>query len=355
MAIAPVVDSQEVQAFVGKVLNDSSAALVTTLAAIGDRLGLFKSLATGGPATSAELATRAGINERYAREWLGGMTTAGYLRHDPGTNRFALPAEHAAALADEGGPFFFGGIHEMLLSFANVVDPITEAFRRGGGVPQSAYGERFWEGMERFSGSWYDHQLVQAWLPAMPDVQAMLTRGAEVADVGCSRGRALIRMAEAFPKSRFVGYDIFAPSIEAARANARRAGVEDRVRFEVRDASAGLPRTFDVISTFDVIHDAADPLGLLRSIRQGLNAGGIYVCLDINCADSLEGNAGPLGAMFHGISVLYCMTTSLANGGAGLGTLGLHEHRLREYATVAGFKEVRVAFHDLFNNLYELR
>jgi 2-polyprenyl-3-methyl-5-hydroxy-6-metoxy-1,4-benzoquinol methylase len=355
MAIAPVVDAEKVEAFVGKILNDSSAALVTTLAALGDRLGLFKTLATGGPATSAELAARAGINERYAREWLGGMTTAGYLTHDPDTGRFVLPPEHAAALAEEGGPFFFGGVYEMLLSFSNIIDPLTEAFRRGGGVPQSAYDERFWEGMERFSAGWFDNQLAQAWVPAMPDVQAKLERGADVADVGCGRGRALVRLADAFPASRFVGYDVFGPSIESARANARRAGVEARARFDVCDVSEGLPRQFDVITTFDVVHDAVDPLGLLRSIREGLRPDGIYVCLDINCSESLEGNSGALGAMFHGVSVLYCMTTSLANGGAGLGTLGLHEHRLREYATVAGFRDVRVAFQDPFNNLYELR
>jgi 2-polyprenyl-3-methyl-5-hydroxy-6-metoxy-1,4-benzoquinol methylase len=355
MTIAIVVDAEKVEAFVGKILNDSSAALVTTLAALGDRLGLFKTLATSGPATSAELAARAGINERYAREWLGGMTTAGYLTHDPDTGRFALPPEHAAALAEEGGPFFFGGVYEMLLSFSNIIDPLTEAFRRGGGVPQSAYDERFWEGMERFSAGWFDNQLVPMWIQAMPDVQAKLARGADVADVGCGRGRALVRLAEAFPASRFVGYDVFGPSIESARANARRAGVEDRVRFEVCDVSEGLPRQFDVITTFDVVHDAVDPLGLLRSIREGLKPDGIYVCLDMNCSESLEANNGAIGAMFHGVSVLYCMTTSLANGGAGLGTLGLHEHRLREYATVAGFRDVRVAFQDPFNNLYEVR
>jgi SAM-dependent methyltransferase len=153
-----------------------------------------------------------------------------------------------------------------------------------------------------------------------------------------------------------VGYDAFSPNVEAAQSAAVRASLADRVRFEVRDVAAALPQSFDVITTFDVVHNAVDPLGLLRAIRDSLAPEGIYACLEMNCADRLEDNNGPIGALFHGISTLYCMTTSLANGGAGLGTLGLHERRLREYASVAGFDGgVRLAFQDPFNKLYELR
>jgi SAM-dependent methyltransferase len=325
------------------------------LAALGDRLGLFKTLADSGPATSADLATRAGIDERYAREWLGGMTNAGYLGHDPATGRFTLPAEHVPALAEEGGPFFFGGAYEMLLALGTIYDPLTEAFRRGGGVPQAAYDPRFFEGMERFTAGWFNNLLLQEWLPAMPEVRARLEAGTELVDIGCGRGRALVRLAGAFPRSRFVGYDIFEPNVEAAQSCAVRAGVADRVRFEVRDAATPLTSPVDIITTFDVVHDAADPLGLLRSVRESLAPGGVYVCLDMNCSDHLQENDGPIGALFHGISTLYCMTTSLAQGGAGLGTLGLHERRLREYASVAGFGSVRLAFQDPFNKLYELR
>ena len=356
MSVAASIDSAKQEAFVGQVLANTSAAMVTTLAALGDRLGLFKTLAASGPATSAEIAARAGIVERYAREWLGGMTSAGYVTYDAATRRFALPPEHAAALADEGGPMFFGGVFEMVLSASSVVDRVAEAFRAGGGVPQSAYDDRFWDGMERFSGGWYDNLLVQRWLPAMPDVQRKLRDGADVADVGCGRGRALIRLAQAYPASRYVGYDAFAPSVERATAHAREAGVADRVHYEVRDAASDLPGRFDVITTFDVIHDAVDPVAVLRSIFRALKPDGIYVCLDANCSDKLEENTGPIGSMFHGISILYCMTTSLAGGGAGLGTLGLHEHKLRDLATVVGFRDIRrVPIEDPFNNLYELR
>jgi hypothetical protein len=156
MTIASAIDSEKVQAFVGKVLNDSSATFATTLAAFGDRLGLFKALATGGPATSSDLASRANIDERYAREWLGGMTNAGYLVHDSETGRFTLPPEHVPALAEEGGPFFFGGAYQMLLALGSIYDPLTEAFRQGGGVPQATYDLRFFEGMERFTAGWFN-------------------------------------------------------------------------------------------------------------------------------------------------------------------------------------------------------
>src|SRR5262252_6585549 len=199
------IDSDKVHAFVGKVLNDSSATFATMMAALGDRLGLFKALAAGGPATSTDLAIRAGIDERYAREWLGGMTNAGYLAHDSTSGRFTLPPEHVPALADEGGPFFFGGAYEMLLALGTIYDPLTDAFRRGGGVPQSSYDPHFFQGMERFTAGWFNNLLVQQWLPSLPDVRARLETGTELADIGCGRGRALVRLAEAFPRSRFVG------------------------------------------------------------------------------------------------------------------------------------------------------
>jgi len=344
------------QAFTERVLGDQTASLVTMMAALGDRLGLFKELARRGPATSGELAERAGIQERYAREWLAALENAGYLSYDPPSGRFALPDAHAAALADEGGPFFLGGPLQMLGSLSAVLDRVSDAFRSGGGVPQSAYPVSFWEGMERFTAGWFEHLLVDQWVAAVPELQERLERGALVADVGCGRGRALRRLARAFPRSRFVGYDVFAPNVEAARGSAQAAGVADRVRFETRDASAGLPERYDAVFTFDVVHDAVDPVALLRSIRRSLADDGIYVCLDINCSDKLEDNHGPLGALFHSVSTLYCMTTSLAEGGLGLGAMGLPEPKLRELAGAAGFREVRkLPIEDPFNNLYELR
>jgi hypothetical protein len=237
MADAGMIDSARQEKFVGKVVEQISATMTTLLGAVGDRLGLFKNLAAEGPATSAELASRTNLNERYLREWLGGMATAGYLNYDGATKRFSLPAEHASVLAQENGPFFVGGMYQMLPAFTGVFDQVLTAFRNGGGVSQSQYNEMMWNGLERFSCTWFENLLLQQWIPVMPDVKVHLERGCDAADVGCGRGHALIKLARAFPRSRYVGYDNFGPTIARATANAREAGVSDRVRFEERDVS----------------------------------------------------------------------------------------------------------------------
>ncbi len=350
------IDAAASQAFAGRVLGDVSACMVTLLAALGDRLDLFKDLDARGPATDDELAARTGTNARYAREWLGGMAAAGYLAYEPVSGRFHLPAEHAPALAHEGGPLFAGGALQLTTAKLEQLARVEQAFREGGGVPEAAYGDDLWRGQERLSAGWVNHLLRQVWIPAMPEVLAKLERGAAVADVGCGRGLALIKLAQVYPNSYFVGYDAFEPEVVQAIANAETAGVADRVRFQHLDASSGLPGQYDVITTFDVVHDAVKPDAMLRAIRQSLTPDGIYVCLETNCSNRLEDNTGPLGALFHGISLFYCLATSLAHGGAGLGTLGLPEVRLRQLCLEAGFSQVRpVPLENPFNTLYEIR
>jgi SAM-dependent methyltransferase len=342
--------------FVGKVFTDTVGLTTTVLAMIGDRLDLFKILAAHGPQTSAELAARANISERYGREWLGGMTSAGYLSYEPATGCFALPAEHVPVLAEEGGPVFLSGVHQELLGTITIVPQLIDSFRTGGGVAAIQYDANLWEGIDRFTASWHKNLLIPVWIEAVPDVKAKLEQGASVADVGCGFGRALIALAQAFPNSRFVGFDSLASAIARANENAIAAGVADRVRFEQRDAANGLPEQYDLITTFDVVHDAVDPAGMLRAIRHALKPDGAYLCLEINCSDKLEENAGPAGTLFHGFSVLLCMTTSLAEGGAGLGTVGLSEPVLRRMAEEAGFREVRrLPIDNPFNILYEVR
>ncbi len=341
--------------FVGTVLGDTVGMGVTILATLGDRLDLFKNLGHG-PATSAELAARAGVDERYTREWLMGMTCAGYVDYDPAAKCFALPPEHMPVLTQESGPVFFGGVHQELAGATGLMGslaPLIDAFRHGGGVPQSAFDHNMWDGMARFSSGWFENLLVQHWIPAMPRVRTLLEGGADVADVGCGHGRAILKLAQTYPNSRFTGYEAFEPSVVRARTEASNAGLDGQVRFELADPGRGLPRLYDVITTFDVVHDAIDPGGLLRSIRQALRPGGAYVCLDINCSDKLEENVGPLGALFSTFSILYCMTTSLAHSGEGLGTLGLPEVKLRELCRDAGFSQLeRIPLENPFNNLY---
>jgi 2-polyprenyl-3-methyl-5-hydroxy-6-metoxy-1,4-benzoquinol methylase len=356
MSATTTYDEERAEAFVGTVLTNFGAAFASLLTAIGDKLGLFKDLAVNGPAGSAELAGRTGIDERYAREWLAQMQAVGYVEYDPATGRFALPPEHVPALAQEAGPVFFGGAHQMLLGLGSALHPLVDAFRTGGGVDQSRYGDDWWDGMARFTASWFENLLLPVWVPAMPDVQAKLESGARVADVGCGTGLALVRLAQAFPASTFVGYDLYEPWIDRARVLAKQHGVDDRIEFEVRDASKGLSGPFDVVTTFDVIHDAIDPKGLLRAIREALADDGVYVCLDINCSEHVEDNAGPLGTTMYGFSVLYCMTTSLAHGGEGLGTCGFHPELARQYCLDAGFSSLRqLPLENPFNNVYEVR
>ena len=347
------IDEARLGAFTERVLGDAAALMTGTLATLGDRLGLFAALHTGGPATSAELAARAEVNERYAREWLRGMHAAGYLEVDRGSGRYLLPPEHAQVLAVEGGPAFLGSAFQLTFCYLRVMERLTEAFRSGGGVPQSAYPAETWEGMARFSRSYYDNLLVQRWLPAVDGLEERLAQGVSWADVGCGSGIAMIRLAQAFPGSTFVGYDSFEGQVQLARRAAAEAGVADRVRFEVLDGAAGLPERFDVISTFDVVHDAIDPLALVRSIRRALNPDGTYIVLEMTSADDPDDNVGPLATLLYGVSMTYCMTTSLAAGGAGLGACGLPAARMTELCREAGFTTVRqVGLDDPFNSLY---
>ena len=199
----------------------------------------FSRISLRGPATAASFAARTGIGERYAREWLSALASAGYLDYDPSSGRFNLPFEHAPALAQEGGPMFLGGGYQQLQGLMVPFDDLLRAFRDGGGVAQEAYGEHLRVGMERMSATWFDNLLVSQWIPLIPDVQAALTRGVRAADVGCGSGRALIRLAEAFPDSRFDGFDASGPVVARAVANAE--GLAGRVRFERRNAARGAP------------------------------------------------------------------------------------------------------------------
>jgi 2-polyprenyl-3-methyl-5-hydroxy-6-metoxy-1,4-benzoquinol methylase len=355
MATVEALDSEKVEAFMGKLIGDLGGTMATLLAHLGDRLGLFKELAGRGPATPGELAERADVNERYAAEWLLGLTSAGYLEYDQASGRYSLPPEHAAALADEGGAFFVGGALEMLPEMIRPIDELAVAFRSGGGVAQASFDPRLWEGMERFTATWFENHLVQEWIPAMPRVQAALEAGATLADVGCGSGRAIIKLAKAFPAASFVGFDAFEGQVERARRSVADAGLSDRVRIEQLDVANGLPGRFELITTFDVVHDAVDPRGLLKAIRESLTDDGTYVMLEINTADDPHDNVGPAATMFYGASVFYCMTTSLAHGGEGLGTHGMPEVRVRELCREAGFGNVRrIPIEDPFDNLYEI-
>lgn len=339
----------------GRAFGDIGTTFAVLCCALGDRLGLFKDLAVHGPHTSQEIAECTGVSPRYVQEWASCLVVAGYLSYDPKTQRFALPPDHAPALAQEPGPFFVGGFYQQVARLLTLYDPLVRAFKDGRGIAPTFYDEEIWKGEYRANAMWHNHLLVEDWLPKMPEVRTMLERGAKVADVGSGSGRALVRLAQAFPKSSFVGFDIDPPSVERARQLARAEGVADRVRFEVQDLMQGLPGDYDVVTAFDVVHDTADPLGLMRSIRKALKPGGRFVLVEINGADRLEDNVAPFGTIFYGVSLAFCMSIAIARGGQGLGTAGLPEGRLREYASASGFAAVRrVEINDPVQALYEV-
>jgi 2-polyprenyl-3-methyl-5-hydroxy-6-metoxy-1,4-benzoquinol methylase len=351
-----VLDETAVEEFAVKVLGDYAGANAFFMAGLGDRLGLFALLAANEPENSVEMAARTGLQERYIREWLAGMTVAGYLTYDPPSGRYAVPDAHVPVLAEEAGLWFFGApFFDFSTNYGETFHRLLEAFRSGGGVPQEAYGEEVVASIERFTAPWFEYRLVSEWIPAMPHVQALLEAGATICYVGCGRGRALIKLAQAFPRCQFMGIDAYEPAIHGARLQARNAGVTELVHFAVADAAAGLPGRFDVITTFDVLHDSADPRGLLQAIHDALEPTGRYVCVDINCAENPEDNTGQLGTVLYGSSLAYCLPVSLASGGVGLGTLGLPPSVLTDLAHEAGFSRVhQVPIGDPFNNLYEL-
>jgi ubiquinone/menaquinone biosynthesis C-methylase UbiE len=345
------------EAFAQKSFADLVGFANVFMCVLGDRLGLFKDLAAQGPATSAEFAARNGIVERIGREWLSQMACAEYLNYDPTNQCFSLPPAHAPVLAEEGGPGFMGGMYQSFQTIEHgLFIKLLRAFRTGGGVAYSEYDDNFWEGQDRFSISNLQRSLVQHIIPAMPDVLAALERGALIADVGCGRGGILLILAQAFPRSRFVGYDAHAPNIARAQDNAESAVLSGRVRYVCQDVAKGLPESCDIILSFDVLHHANDVVAFLRAIRAALKPGGIYVCQEAMCAETLEENIGPGGAMLYGSGVFGCVPQVLSEGSEAIGPAGLPFSIMREYCTQAGFGNVRlVAFENADANIYEIK
>ena len=353
------IDMDKAGAFAFKVLGDITAVNMGTLSTVADRLGLWKHLAEGGPATSAEFAARANINERYAREWLAAMACHGYVAHDNATKRFSMTPEQAFILVDADSPFYLGSLFGMAPPYWRNLDLFTEAFKHGGGVPQSAYGDEFWCGFERFTRTGFRNNLAQDWVPAMPQADAALRAGGSVADVGCGNGQALLFLAKGYPNATLVGYDAYAPAIAAANANAQAAGLADRVRYEVCDATQGIPGQFDLITTFDVVHDMPRPRPALKEIRKALKPDGTFFVLEFNFSGDVQTNIDHpmgIGAFGYSASANYCMTQALAVGGEGTGAC-MGEAKARELASEAGFTHFRrIDFpQNPFNLFYEIR
>ena len=332
------------------VLNEGAIALMTS---IGHRTGLFDAMVGLQPSTSEQIATAAGLKERYVREWLAAMVVGRIVEHNPEDETYYLPQEHAAFLTRVASPDNIAVTAQLIPLMGSVEDSIVESFKNGGGVPYSAF-PRFHEVMAEDSGQTVVAALTDHILPLVPGLIKRLESGIEVLDVGCGSGRALNLMARMFPNSRFVGYDFSEEAIARARTEAKEHGTTN-ARFEVKDAAVLDEKArYDLITTFDAIHDQADPAAVLKGIAAALKEDGVYLMQDIAGSSHLHNNLDhPIAPLLYTVSTMHCMTVSLAQGGEGLGTMW-GEEKAREMLEEAGFKKVEVKQlpHDIFNNYF---
>ncbi len=349
------LDETKLHQFVGRMLGDMGAALGAALILVGDRLGLYKALAESGPMTAVDLAKATGTAERYVREWLAAQAAAGYAEYDAATHKFSLSPEQAAVFADEHGPAFLAGFYDIVAAAMRDEPKITEAFKTGKGVGWHEHHTCLFRGTERFFRTSYNHHLMQEWLPALEGVTAKLKHGALVADIGCGHGASTILMAQAFPQSRFHGFDYHLPSIERARASASAAGVADRCSFEVAAAKEYPGRGYDLVAFFDCLHDMGDPVGAARHVRKTLAPDGTWMLVEPFAGDHLHENLNAVGRVYYAASTMICTPASLSQEiGLGLGAQA-GEARLREVATAGGFTRVRRATATPFNLVLEAR
>jgi SAM-dependent methyltransferase len=349
------LDEAKIGTFVNQVLGELGATVNAALVVMGDELGLYREMDGAGPVTPGELAERTGTAERYVREWLNAQAAGGYVEYDPATKRYTLPPEHAVALADESSPFFMPGAFQLLTASLRDAPRITEAFRSGAGVGWHEHDHGVFEGCERFFRPGYAAHLVSSWIPALDGIEERLMAGATVADVGCGHGASTILMAQAYPASTFVGFDYHEDSIVQARRRAAAAGVADRVRFEVSPAAGFTGGGYDLVTTFDCLHDMGDPVGAAQHVLQSLAPDGAWMIVEPFAGDHVEDNLNPVGRIYYGASTLLCTPASLSQEvGLALGAQA-GEARLRDVVTCGGFGSVRRAAETPFNLVLEAR
>lgn len=354
----PHIDPDAMAGFEERMIGALNEAGMLLMMSIGHRTGLLASLHDAPPLTAEALARRTGLHERYVREWLGAMVAAGVVTMDPEQGTYVLPPEHAALLTGHGDANL-AVYAQFVPMMGQVEDDVIRCFREGGGVPYESY-PRFHEIMAEDSGQTVLSALFDHILPLAPELPGRLESGIRVLDVGCGRGRALMMLAERYPRSRFLGYDLSPEAVQWAAQQAREKGLEN-LDFEVRDLSdfdrTAPPRAFDLITTFDAIHDQARPQSVLAGIRRALADDGIYLAQDIRASSAHHENVDhPLGAFLFSLSVMHCMTVSLAQGGEGLGTMWGRQKAL-EYMQSAGFGRVDVheLEHDIQNDYFVCR
>jgi SAM-dependent methyltransferase len=344
------------RAFSEKFVSYLNGAAVMLMTSIGHRTGLFDALSDGKARTSGQLAAESGKSERYVREWLAAMATAGVVKFDPDSARYVLPAEHAAFLTRAATPNNLATSAQWVSVLGAVEDEVVAAFEHGRGVPYSSY-DRFPEVMAEESQQTTLGGLDEHIIPLVPGLHEKLSAGALVLDLGCGQGEAILHLARRYPRSRFVGVDLLPNQVEAANARAAAEGLGN-ARFEVHDATTWAPKAlFDVIFTFDAIHDQAHPERVLANLAGALKPDGVYVMQDIKASSHVERNLDhPMGPWVYTISCMHCMSVSLAQGGKGLGAAWGRELAVRMLQD-AGFGTVDVHElpHDAINYYYVVR
>ncbi len=348
------VDMQKLEQLMGKMVADIGAAASAVTVVIGDRLGWYKELHKGGPATPAELAQRTRSAERYCREWLNAQAASGYLTYDKSSGRYTLPPEQAMVFADESSPVFMCGGFQVMQAMWSAIDRMSENFKSGGGLSWGDQHPCLFEGTERFFKPAYLGNLISQWLPALQGVVPKLERGARIADVGCGVGASTIIMGQAFPKSRFTGFDSHPGSVELARKRALEAGV-DNVKFEIADSTNFPGNGYDLVAVFDCLHDMQDPVGAAKHARRALAHDGTFMIIEPFANDTPENNHNPVGRVYYSASSMICVAHSLAHGGPALGAQA-GEARLRDVVVSGGgFSTLRRAAETPFNLILEAR
>jgi SAM-dependent methyltransferase len=347
------VQERTTEAFVERAFGDLAASYGGVMVSIGYRLGLYRALAGHGPVSSLELAARTGCEERYVREWLNSQVAAGYLAYHEESETYELPAEHVTVLADEESPIFLPPAFEISASMWFDQERTLDAFRTGAGIPWGEHDGRLYCGVSAFYRNGYRAALVPEWLPALDGVVAKLDRGARVADVGCGHGHSTVLMASAFERSRFVGIDTHAPSLEAARANAEAAGVEAQVDFQLANAKSYSGEAYDLICFFDCLHDLGDPVGAARHALESLADDGTVMVVEPFAGDTVSENLGPVGRAFYaGSTTLCCPHSRSEEVGLALGAQA-GPARLTAVFREAGFRSVGIAHETPFNLVLE--
>jgi 2-polyprenyl-3-methyl-5-hydroxy-6-metoxy-1,4-benzoquinol methylase len=348
------ISEDKMNAFLGKVVGDFGAALSSSLAYIGQKLGLYKAMAAGGPVTPVELAQQTSTNERYIREWLINQAAGGYVDYDPATGRYSLSPEQAAALTDEASPFFVGGGFYVVKAMTAAVSRIEDAFKNGGGLLWGEHDPDLFVGTERFFRPGYATHLVASWIPSLAGVEEKLKAGGKVADIGCGHGSSTIIMAQAYPASKFWGFDNHETSIETARQRAKDARVSDRVTFEVANAGDFPDHQYDLIAFFDCLHDMGDPVSACKRAFATLADDGAVLIVEPMAGNTVEENFNIIGRTFAGASTLCCTANSMALGGPALGAVAT-EDAIRDTVLAGGFTQFHRATETPFNRIFEAR